>query len=46
MGGQTRSYLAKTRFPFFIGFFAPKTEKRVFSAHENWHFFAVLDVSK
>ena len=40
MGGQTRSYLAKMRSLSFMGFFAPKTENMVFSAHENWHFSA------
>ena len=31
---------------FYRVFSAPKTEKRVISAHENWHFSAVLDVGK
>ena len=46
VGGQTRSYLAKTRFPFFYRVFAPKTENMVFSVLENWHFSVFLDVPK
>ena len=45
-GAKTRSYLAKSRFPFFYRVFSLRRQKRVFSAHESWHFLAVLDVSK